>query len=239
MSNVKDLMAFEHRITATPLQILKFGIEQGRWDAVKYVHKLLSGEDANLISSHPALDMVEEDKAIQLKPADVIRPSIKEVEHPKKKRGRPVKKKVVVDEVLEESPGITTVAKAAPSIMDVTTAPAKLEDVGKVKASFKKHDITKRNIDKVNKFKDDLEEASAEIIKDRKVSPHKQKPPIKFFKAKCSQCHKTETVDEGSLPPIIPGNKGVRYKCNECSISGSESGSALEEVEGFDGESET
>lgn len=217
-----DWLAEENLFRATPLDLLRYGILNKRWEAITQCYLMLTG---NRIYPPSEAQLVERLKDV---PApEPVRPTIPIFEEPirvdpsketevvqtvKRKRGRPKKVKPVVD----------TYANCV--------APAKTTN-GKLYTRASEHDC---KLKRINKFVDDREIAKDEIVKNRKVPDEiiqAQRPPIKEVDIRCSGCGKKDKVEPGLVPYGLRLTRRytMAYKCNDC-IVGNRPSVELEEI---------
>jgi hypothetical protein len=208
MADNTDWLKLENRIRATPIDLLRQGLRTQNWECVRLCHLMLTGE--NIIAGMTVPAPTQE---------EVIQPV-------KRKRGRPRKNQQVIakqEEVVDNS--------LPPDEYTECTAPAMGKDgKNKLFTRASQHDTRPHP----NTFVDDETLETQDIIKDRQVPAsllNNQRPPVQFFKVRCSNCGKVDKLEPGSLPYGLKLTKGytMQYRCNSC-IVGAKSGIAAEAI---------
>jgi hypothetical protein len=210
MTEEIDWLKPENRFRATPIDLLRQGLQTQNWEAINACYLALTGEKITA--------------KIQNVETSIEVPT-------KRKRGRPKKvKSISTEDKKEDTP------KGIPDYLADCVAPAQdPNQPKKVYAKAKTHDINPAS--HTNQFIDDGNIATQEIIKDRKVPTsllEAARQPVQFFKIKCAGCGKKDVVDDVTVAFLkLPENYNMRYLCNNCASGAKSSGgiSNLEPVE--------
>jgi hypothetical protein len=198
-----DWLAPENRFRATPMDLLRQGLNKGDWNAVSACYLMLTGEKLS-----PSVKFTTGDIQASV---DLAKPK---VEPPKRKRGRPKKTKqedVIVQEK-QPSPVYDAFADC------VAPARASGKD-GKVYTKATTHDCRPHP----NTWSDDGNIAQNEIIKNREVPEsilQAKRNPWPEVKIRCSSCGTTDKVEAGLVPNglRLTKNYSMSYRCNDCII---------------------
>lgn len=219
-----DWLEPTNRFRATPLDLLKQGIERKQWEAVQACYTMLTGEVLQAPSDATPVEQIKGKHDIQVtlppveKTATEAETSI--TLRPAEKIAQEIKR-VIEDEIYKDP-------------LSECVAPARAANSkDKIFTRARQHDCRPHP----NTWKDDQTEAADEIIADRKVPStilNNQRPPIKNVKVRCQGCGKTEELDPSLVPYglRLTRNYTMRYLCNGC-IVGAKSGA---EIEGFSDE---
>jgi hypothetical protein len=195
MASKIDWMKPENRFKATPMDLLKQGLEDGNWEAVSAAYLSLTGD------------------------------KIVVGETPKKKRGRPSKKTAPkpepeVEELVEEE--VDEYFPEEGIELRERIKKYNEDDVTRTRSKIKTKTCKAGTTKFVNKFIDDQTEAlddlkfnpTKEALAKIKI---KQRPPHKMIRITCSRCGKQEKAD-----PIIANRRldkdySAPVLCNSCS----------------------
>jgi ribosomal protein S27E len=143
-----------------------------------------------------------------------------------------VPKRVVKPEPIKEVKKVTPAG--IPDYLADCVAPAQDPNhkSNKIYAKPKQHDTNPAAYQ--NKFKDDGTLAKEEIVKDREVPTsllEAERPPVQFFKIKCTGCGKKDVVDNATIAFLkLPENYNMRYLCNDC-VTGARGSGGISNIE--------
>lgn len=207
-----DWLKLENRIKATPLDLLKQGIEQGQWEAVCAAYTMLTGV---------VLKPVFEDHDPEANEiVDANEEATRVIEENKKNRET---------EEEEEDEDEDSETEEDDSEIEDDDEDEDSEDQHKIKNGRSKIRTRASPVSAFgvkNSFIDDGVEAAEdlafmpkpEVLQKRRK---KRRPEYKTVKVRCTKCGNTERVDPDVAPTTL--NKGkykMRYVCNECSCGG-------------------
>lgn len=213
-----DWLKLENRIKATPLDLLKQGIEQGQWEAVCAAYTMLTGIVLKpVFEDNKPEDNVEADRVI------------KENKNENNKN----------EDIYEDEDDDNSEDDEDEDEDEDEEDDSELDDDEDDDEDEEGEHRIKRNRSKIhtrsspvsfagrkNEFVDDGSEAAEdlafmpkpEVLQKRRK---KRRPEYKTVRVRCSKCGASERVDPDVAPTTL--NKGkykMRYVCNECSCGG-------------------
>ena len=200
-----DWLAPENRIRATPLDLLRQGINKENWEAVSVCYLMLTGEKLTIpIKPGPSDGQKHETTTTN----EVV----------KRKRGRSKKTEASPEPEPQNFIDNHTPTYVPTQFADCV-APATTKSSNKLYAKASTHDCRPHP----NNFVDDSSIAAGEIVKNRKVPDeilNNHRPPMKEVTARCSSCGKVEKLEPGLLPYgfRLTKNYTMSYRCNDCIV---------------------
>lgn len=182
----------ENRINATPLLLLKQGLQKGQWEAVTMAYMILTGDKIV-----PPKDEYE--------PVELIQP-------PKEEKVVEISIPVVEDDILPEAYPLEVYEEELEE-EGVHRRPG----VSRIPSSSTQVNVKGQK----NRFVDLLKDEVGDKIKYPDKVKIKHRPGHRMIECTCHNCHKTEQVDMLLAPKKLDKEYTTFYKCNDCSCSGS------------------
>ena len=216
MADSIDFLKIENRIRATPLDLLKQGIERGQWEAVNAAYTMLTGIVLPIPKFNPQVNTIETDSG----------------------------KEIVVSSVTMPTPFSAKTEEEIDLSLDMTNIPDEVEDNDEDDSDLEEEDEDDEEVEqnsvirtrtapvnvkgKRNKFVDD----DMEAVEDKAFMPKpevlkklrkKVRPEHKLVKVRCRKCGDSFKVDPGTALGVFEaGDRKMKYVCNECSCVGGE-----------------
>lgn len=210
MSEKVDWLLPANRFRATPMDLLRQGLESGSWEAVSAAFLAITGEKILPQTPSVSIRVDTEDFVKELEPKNVgSLPKVTDVvvTPPRKKKRRPEPEPEPDLDIEDE-------------VEDDEDSPKARK--GKIKTRASKVSTKART----NKFVDDMSLApedvkympTAETL--AKLPPSQSRPAYRKVKVKCSVCGLVEKVDPILAPVSLGENHRSKHRCNECSTTG-------------------
>lgn len=223
MSSNIDWLAQENRIRATPLNLLKQGIEQQQWEAITLAYFILSGELIKAGGTTAGIVAVAPPQPLPAEPE--LEPEEEEDED--EEQDEPLEDEEVEDEEPQEDEGDEEEDDEDTIDLEDLDDEDEKPKKRKKKNSGGSNHIETRTVKvsakgRKNQFVDDLTEA----IEDNAFLPKKEipatvrglkRPPHKRVAVQCSKCGKKEKIDPTLAPRKLDRNYRMLYRCNDCS----------------------